>query len=46
MPIDPRKKALLFFKFEPHAIFCGFTAPYMADLVGNREDGFSHDALA
>ena len=42
MPNDSSKNPLLF-NFEPHAIFCGFTALYLVDLLGNREDRFSHD---
>ena len=28
--------------FKPPAIFCGCTARFMSDLVGNPEDRFSH----
>ena len=30
--------------FESLAIFCACTAQFVSDLVGNPEDGFSHDA--
>ena len=30
--------------FKPLAIFCGCTARFVSDLVGNPEDRFSHDA--
>ena len=29
--------------FKPLAIFCGFTAWFVSDLVGNPEDWFSHN---
>ena len=29
--------------FKPLAIFCGCTARFVSDLVGNSEDRFSHD---
>ena len=29
--------------FKPLAIFCGCTARFVSDLVGNTEDRFSHD---
>ena len=29
--------------FKPPAIFCGCTAWFMSDLVGNPEDRFSHN---
>ena len=29
--------------FTPLAIFCGFTAQFMSDLVGNPENRFSHN---
>ena len=29
--------------FKPLAIFCGCTARFMSDLVGNPEDWFSHN---
>ena len=31
---------------KPLTIFCGCTAPFMFDLVGNPEDRFSHDDFA
>ena len=31
--------------FKPLAIFCGCTAPFVLDLVGNTEDRFSHEAV-
>ena len=30
-------------KFKPLAIFCGCTAWFVSDLVGNPEDRFSHN---
>ena len=30
--------------FKPLAIFCGCTAGFVSDLVGNSVDRFSHDA--
>ena len=30
--------------FKPLAIFCGRTARFVSDLVGNTEGRFSHDA--
>ena len=29
--------------FQPLAIFCGCTARFVSDLVGNPEDRFSHN---
>ena len=29
--------------FQPLAIFCGCTARFLSDLVGNPEDRFSHN---
>ena len=29
--------------FKPLAIFCGCTAQFVSDLVGNPEDRFSHN---
>ena len=34
---------LLFRNFKPLAIFCGLTARFVYDLVGNPEDRFSHN---
>ena len=31
-------------EIKPLAIFCGCTARFVSDLVGNPEDRFSHDA--
>ena len=30
--------------FKPLAIFCGCTARFVSDLIGNPEDRFTHDA--
>ena len=30
-------------KFQASVIFCGCTARFLSDLVGNPEDGFSHN---
>ena len=38
IPLLPKSKI-----FKPVATFCGFTARFVLDLVGNPEDGFSHD---
>ena len=34
---------LLLRNFKPLAIFCGCTARFVSDLVGNPEDQFSHN---
>ena len=36
-------KSLFFRNFKPPAIFCGCTARFVSDLVGNPEDRFSHN---
>ena len=39
IPLLPKSE-----NFKPPAIFCGCTARFVSDLVGNPEDWFSHDA--
>ena len=34
----------IFRNFKHLAIFCGCTAPFVSNLVGDCEDRFSHDA--
>ena len=34
---------MYFLNFKPLAIFCGCTARFVSDLVGNPEDRLSHD---
>ena len=37
------RKAVRIRNFKPLATFCGCTARFVSDLVGNAEDRFSHD---
>ena len=36
-------QSLYYRNFKPQAIFCGCTAWFVSDLVGNPEDRFSHN---
>ena len=38
IPLLPKSE-----NFKPLAIFCGFTARFVSDLVGNPEDRFSQN---
>ena len=47
VPLFSLQSPLIYFlkqNFEPLMIFCGCTAMFVLDLVGNQEDMFSHDA--